>query len=112
MPQLIEDFRECAGRQRNPDGKPCRYIVSSSASPRTGEDVRLVRFENGAVSNGNQHFDPPRDPHARLKAQRAFVEAALKREELEWKEYRAHCLEMAEMHRRWNNLKPGVTPES
>jgi hypothetical protein len=113
MGMVFESFQEFAGRQKRADGARAEWIIGQRLTGyRTGDESRIVYFENGARSDGNAHYDPPEDESDRLEAIRDFFAAALKEERRRWEEYRAESLNQSELARRFSNLPPGCTEET
>jgi hypothetical protein len=79
MPRIIIDFSEFA-REQGPYFRDVRGV-----SNRTGLDVSVFRFRNGALSDGRtNHTPPPTDPAQRLRLQGAYLSAVLADEERAW----------------------------
>lgn len=93
---FIETFSEFCMRQM------CPYtVIERGMSPRTGEMVQRILFENGAESDGNRHFNPPIDPSANRRARLEYYRTCLKKEERDWREYKDACNEQGMFHERF-----------
>jgi len=83
----------------------CPYIVSNPTAMR-GPTNRVL-FANGAVSDGVwNHCPPPTDKRGCLLARRDYLRARLEREEKEFIEFRAECVQQIHLAARFSNLPP------
>lgn len=101
MPVILEMFNEFARRQG------CPYIVAGrQVSHRTGEDVSRIVFENGAVSDGYSHFEPPTEPRVLREMRLEYLRAKLKKEEKDFNEFKSYCMEQATFHQEFPKTCP------
>jgi hypothetical protein len=96
MPILIETFEEFAQRQG------CKHFAFAGQ----------FLFENGAVSDGRRHSDPPADPKTLLQAKRQYLKLVLDFEVKEFNAFKHKSIEMANLHERNPQLPSGVGPEA
>lgn len=88
---FVENFEEF--RQR----MGCPFITTG----------RRYLFENGGVSDGSIHTDPPEDEFVLLRLRRDYIQHQLTTEVREWKAYKNQQLDQAQLHLRYVNL-PGA----
>lgn len=93
---MSETFQEFANRQG------CRYFNRGD----------FLLFENGAVSNGDKHADPPSDEKTRLQRQRDFYKAVLAYEVNAFKTFKAETLQAAALHAKFPHVYGSVGPEN
>ena len=102
MPNLfVETFEEFKARMN------CDSVAIVNQSHRTGENVSHYSFENGAVSDGRNHEEPPGDPVACSAIKVDFLTRRLKQEQTLFESCRSFILAQANYAR----LGAGPAPE-
>jgi len=107
MGRYFEAFDEFNHRQG------CRYVIDNlGISPRTGLAVQMILFENGACSDTENHFDPPKDPNMLVRAKLNFCKVALELEEEQFSAFRSACLEQCALATRYPDSCPTPPPSA